>query len=144
MLVVDHTNIDEFMFHITGYSHRGPFWRSWIRTKWWVKDKLNGLKYDPAIKFVLLDLQRYLYIRNGKRRPVRLRFLNEKGELKSGWFIVSNKYGNFYIKETWYKSVRDAEPNKGPMVFKKPTRSVRHISIKGFVSTYVFPYHKTI
>lgn len=143
LTVVDSSNIDEWLYRITGSTHRGPFWRTWIRTKWWVRGLKEKLKPHGEIKFLLLDLQQ-MYVGHRKRRPMRLRFIDKDGSLKSGWFVVSNKYGYFHIKEAWFKSIRPAKLTKGPMTFKKANRLYRHITLKGFVNTWLIPYEKTI
>lgn len=144
LILVDENNIDEWHYRISGYTHRGPLWKRWMRTKWWVKGMVEKLKTPKGeIKFALLDLQRMNLIHR-RRLPMRLRFLDKDGILKSAWFIVSYKYGNYYIKEGWIKSVRLAGGTKGPMTFKKALRVQRHVTFRGFVNTWTIPHEKTI
>lgn len=141
---MDSSNIDEVLYRVYGQSSRNVFWKTKTRIKWILEglgEKLTGSK--EVMKFLHSDLRSLRYIK-AKRTPTRLRFLNKNGELKSGRFIVTFRWGSFHIKEARYPSIINGKVPKGPITIKEARCERRYITWCGFVRTWEIDINSTI
>lgn len=115
---IDSSNIDEFIFEITGNSHRNLFWKTWMR----LRRKVRHWKYKRITKkiryFFHKDLQelRSGYVTNGS--IVSVRYTDRFGDLYTQRFRVKYQYSGFTLTELKGSAPRLARGTKGPRTLK--------------------------
>lgn len=115
---VDSSNIDEYMFEITGKSHRNFFWKTWMRLRW----KIRDWKYKRLTKriryFFHKDLQelRSEYLKNGS--TVSVRYTDRFGDLYTQRFRIKHQYSGFTLTELKGSIPRLVQGTKGPRTLK--------------------------
>lgn len=144
LIELDSRNLDEFLYKLGSDVGRSVWWKLWIKTKWKleaIREKLEGS--NEEINFLHYDLRRLGYAKR-KNQPLRLRYFNKYGELKSARFIVTWFYGSYLIKESKFPLVKPGKPLKGPMTIKKGRCYKRKISFTGFVRSWEVSFNSTL
>ncbi len=110
-------NMDEFFYKHYGETHRGLFWRLGKRFKWKLEElKLSLSRTREVRKFLHLDLQRIRYLPAYKTEVLRLRYLDDKGNLVSRRFKVYLAY-QVEIMEIPGEGHRLEKGPKGPRTY---------------------------
>lgn len=116
---VDCSNIDEFMFEITGKTHRGFFWKTGIRLRWKVREwRANRLR-NKIRTFFHKDLQslRSGYLTNGN--VVKVRFTDKHGDLFIQSFRIKYQHSGMLLTEVRGSIPIPVTGTKGPRTLKK-------------------------
>lgn len=116
---INDSNMDEFMFELTGNTHRGFFWRTWLRLRWKVRDWRNKRSLKEIRQFLHKDLQG---IRGGwfnwEKEWIRVRYTDKHGDLYSRKFTVKTGYGYLQLAEVKGDIPLRVRGTKGPRTLK--------------------------
>lgn len=117
MLHIDDRNIDEFMYELTGETHRSKLWVLKIKLKRYLRN-IKVVKDGECMKFLHHDLQALRFGKGYKKEITYLRYINPKGELVKQRFIVIPIPDGFNIHPARFSYPISDKGPKGPLTVK--------------------------
>lgn len=125
MLELNSDNIDEYLYKLSGETHRGFFWRRTMRIKWWWQEFYNNhyLASNNKREFLLLDLQRLLIHPVYSNRNQALRYIDKDGILVEQDFKVICGWRYIELMEAEGSRPRPAKHIKGPKTYRVATHT---------------------